>query len=77
MRIIQIEYEGKGYFVIAKGDEYRPSYFSFFVDADSTSWSNKGYFAARLFKTQPEAQECLGRIRQRERERHKRRLAAR
>lgn len=67
MKVKEVIHETRHVFVVIKGDEYRPSFFSFFVDYDKTSWSRIGYFNARLFASKEEAEECLIEIKKRER----------
>lgn len=48
------------------------SYFCFFVDDDSSSWS-KTVFQARRFKTEAEAEPVIEELRRRNREKRKQR----
>lgn len=72
MRIEQSE----GWWIVARGKEYFPHYFSFFVDSDGTSWT-KYFTRARKFITKQEAEDCLGSIRERQTYRRKERTKQR
>jgi len=55
---MRIETTNKG-FIIVRGRDRRESYFSFFVDGDSSSWTSKCPWEARHFRTKKEADETL------------------
>ena len=61
MRIVQ----ERGWWVIVRGDETSPVYFSFFVDRDKTSWS-RVFSQARRHGSKGEAEGCLSQIRERQ-----------
>lgn len=59
-----------GKFLIARGDENRPQYFSFFVDGTGSSWT-KFSESAHKHVSRESAQETLRRLRGRQRERRR------
>lgn len=58
MRIGRIEDR----YVIERGDEYRPTYFAMWVDADKSCWSRHSFSAAK-FPTEEKATAAMARIR--------------
>lgn len=57
-----------GKFVIVRGDENRPQYFSFFVDFNRSSWTKYGE-QAHKHETRTSAENTLERLRFRQRDR--------
>lgn len=57
-------------FVVVRGDEHEPQYFSFFVDADRSSWSK---FSAQAHKyiIRTSAAETIQHLRLRQRNRRR------
>ena len=61
---MRVEKCSDGQFVVARGDENRPQYFSFYVDGDKTSWT-KYIEQAHKHATVSSADETIDHVRHR------------
>lgn len=61
---MRVSETSEGQFVVARGGEYRPQYFSFYIDHDSSSWT-KYIEQAHKHATRASATETIHRLRHR------------
>jgi hypothetical protein len=70
-RAMRIDTNSLGKFIIIRGQGVKATAFAFFVDDDSSSWTNRGFFATQ-YAAREEAEKDLAELRYRKKLRHAR-----